>query len=482
MSNSPINMREKQGISKKTFLLILSITLLTLVHWLILILRIPILQSLPYWFFPLKESPADPMWILAACIALGMAALVTFSKTKTAVKIILLFILGAVIQFSFAFSNGQGLDALKQRMTGAGHAEFATIASQQTNIWNVAHNYESLLTNNEITSAYTRSKPPGTLLFYMFSERIANLTSPNALPEQRLENLRTFASVTWPFIAYLVLIPLFFIASKLFDEETALTACLLYLCVPSVNLITLHTDQTIYPFLAMIPVWLASLASSKRNYLFAFLSGLTYYLAVYFSFGLAMICLFIALPFLLELIKDIKNYKTMLLLAVTSGLGILASDILARLVLGYNIYIRYSDAIKHHIKWKGWEGGFGNLLRAGITASTEFFVWLGIPLTILFFVTIGLAFYQILIRCKTDTNSLFSLTFLGTFSLLLLFGKTKSESARLWLFLVPFICIAIAGFIKERAWTARSKIFFVAYILLLELATVYFTMRHMDFQ
>jgi hypothetical protein len=480
---NPINTApQKPAISKNAFLLILSIGLLTMVHWLILILRIPVFDSLPRWFFLLRETPIQVTWVFIAFIALGASIFATFSKTRVSIKLILLIILGAVIQFSFAFSKGQGLEPLRNRMIGVGHAEFAAIASRQTSMWNVARNYEYLLQNNEITSAYTRSKPPGTLLFYMFSERLANLTSPNAAPEQRLENLQTFASVTWPFITYLVFIPLFFFARRIYDEETALMACLFYLCVPPVNLITIHTDQTIYPFLAVLPVWLATLACAKRNYLLAFLSGITFYLAVYFSFGLAMIFLFISLPYLLEWIKDLKNWKRISLMAGSTALGIIASDILARLVLGYNIYIRYADAIKHHIKWKEWEGGFGNLLRAGLTASTEFFVWLGIPLTILLFVAIGLALYQTLICCTADSTSLFSLALFGTFILLLLFGKTRVESARLWLFLVPFICIAAAHFIHERAWTAKSKILFVIYILLLELGTVYFILRHMDFQ
>ena len=482
MSN-PINTAPKKyAISQNAFLLILSISLLTIVHWLILILRIPVFDSLPHWFFLLRETSTQDIWVVVALITLGAAIFVTFSKTKIAIKLILLIIFGAIIQFSLAFSKGEGLETLRKRMTGVGHAEFATIASQQSSIWNVAHNYENLLKTGEITSAYTRSKPPGTLLFYMFTERLANLTSPNATHEQRFENMRTFASITWPFITYLVFIPLFFFARMIFDEETALMACLLYLCVPPVNLITLHTDQTIYPFLAVLPAWLATLALAKKNYLLAFLSGVTYYLAVYFSFGLAMIFLFVGLPYLFELIKDLKNWKSISLIAGSTALGIAASDILARLVLGYDIYVRYADAIKHHIKWKEWQYGFGNLLRAGLTASTEFFVWLGIPLTILLFVAIGLALYQTLIRRTADTTSLFSLALFGTFILLLLFGKTRAESARLWLFLVPFVCLIAANFIHQRAWTARSKIFFAVYILLLEFGTVYLILRHMDFQ
>ena len=40
---------------KNATLLILTFSLLTLTHWLILALKIPVLQALPYWFFILRE-------------------------------------------------------------------------------------------------------------------------------------------------------------------------------------------------------------------------------------------------------------------------------------------------------------------------------------------------------------------------------------------------------------------------------------------
>jgi hypothetical protein len=245
--------------------------------------------------------------------------------------------------------------------------------------------------------------------------------------------------------------------------------------------VTLQTDQTIYPFLVVLPVWLASVATLKKSYVYAFLTGVTFYLAAYFSFGLGTILLFIALPFLLYVLKDFKNWKLVLALAGTNILGTITSDILARLLLNYDIYIRYTDAIRHHIKWQDWKGGFGNFLRASLTASTEFFVYLGIPLMILLFIALGLALYHILIRRKADAASFFSLALAGTFGILLLFGKTDSESARIWMFLNPFICLVAACFIHARGWTITSKILFVFYVLLLEFGTVYLTLRHQDF-
>ena len=467
---------------KNATLLILTLSLLTLAHWMILALKIPVLQALPYWFFGLRETSVNPLWILAALILLVAAAIIVFSEIKISVKLTALILLGAGIQFSFAFSKGQGLNAIAERMSGVGHAIFAQTAVEQPSMWNVARNYESMIENNEIPGAYLRSKPPGTLLFYMLTERLANIAAPDAAPETRLDNLRRFASVAWTLCAYLVLIPLFFLARGMFDEETALIACLLFLCIPSLILITMHTDQAVYPLLAMAPVLLIHLACEKKNFPLAFFGGVVFYLAVFFSFGLAMIALMIALPFLIRLpAESFKNLKTILIQAGIALLGVIASDILARIILRYDIFLRYTNAMQFHVKWKEWEGGAANTLRAGLTATTEFFTWMGLPLTVLFFIAIGYSLHQIFINRKADTSSLFTLALALTFDLLLLFGKTKAETARLWLFLVPFVCLSAARLIQEFDWTRKSKIAFLAYILLLEFGSIYFILRHQDF-
>jgi hypothetical protein len=466
--------------SRDEFLLVLGIGLFTAIHWLILVLEIPVLQSLPFWFFPLKETAVQIAWVAAALVLLSLAAYIVYSKAKIAFKLTSLILLGAFIQFSFAFSKGNGLEGLRDTLMNTGHADFARAASRQAGLIDVARNYEFLTDNGDL-GAYASSKPPGTVLFYVLSNKLANLASPNAPAERQLENLQTFASIVWPFITYLVLVPIFLIGRQYFNDESALTACLLYLPIPSINLVILHTDQVIYPFLSALPAWLALRAATKRNYRSAFLAGAAYYLAVYFSFGLGMAILFIVLPFLIEFIKDRKSIKSISALTITAALGALVSNLLARLLLNYHIYFRYKEAIKHHVHWKGWEGGVGNLLRAGFTASTEFFVYLGIPLFILLIVSIGLALHRALILRKTDSASLFPLALFGTFGLLLLFGRTTSETARLWIFLIPFICLTAAHFIHTRKWTNKDRLWFIAYILLLEFGTVYFTLRHMDF-
>ena len=89
-------------------------------------------------------------------------------------KLLLLFLLGVSLQFGFAFIEERGLDAIRDRMVDTGHAEFATIAVQQDSLLYVASHYESLIESGQL-GEYAPSKPPGTLLFYMVTEKLAGV-------------------------------------------------------------------------------------------------------------------------------------------------------------------------------------------------------------------------------------------------------------------------------------------------------------------
>ena len=462
-------------------LLFLVIIFVTGIHWLILALRIPVLDVLPYWKFVLHVIPINPLWIALAFIAFSLAVTVSFINIDYAIKLIALVLLGTAIQFSFAYSKGQGLDGIRNRIVELGHAEFANVAVEQPGVLFALQNYEILAKNEHY--GYIPSKPPGTLLFYMLTDKVSNIFSPASVSRSdKLENLRTFASIAWPAISYFVVIPLYYLARELFkNSQTAITTSLFYITIPSVNLITLHTDQVIYPFLAVVPVLMAVIAFRKGSIWFAVLCGLGVYLAVYFSFGLAVIGFLLLVPTLIAIPENsFRPFVYSLKYGVIIMIAGLLSNILAYSILNYNIVDRYTKAINHHLHWKVWENRLGTYLRAGITDMAEFSVWFGLPLTILFFICICVSIHQFIVR-NPNVASFYNAALVGIFVFLLVFGRTKAETARLWLFLVPFICISVANFINQQNWTSRSKIAFTIMILLLEIGTTYFTLRYQDF-
>lgn len=449
-------------------------------HWLILALRIPVLDAFPDWKYKLQPIPVFHTWIDLAFIVFIAAIIVSFSRLDYRVKLAALIFMGTALQFSFAYSKGHGLDGIRDRMVTLGHGEFANVAAEQTDTLSALRNYETLAKKK--LYGHIPSKPPGTLLFYMLTERVSHAFWHGSTTIERGGDLRTFASVTWPIVSYLVLIPLFFLAREITGKvETAILSCLTYIAVPSVTLITLHTDQVIYPFLAVLSVLMAVFAVRRDNFWLAILCGISIYIAVYFSFGLAVIAFLFPLPlFFMTSNKASLSFASILKSIGGIAAGSILTDRLAAIALNYDIFLRYNMAIEHHANWKAWENTLGTVLRFGLTNIAEFSAWIGLPLAALFFVCLSIAIHQFIVR-KPGPTSIYNAALAGIFFFLLAFGKTKGETARLWIFLVPFICIGTANFIQTRNWTNRNKLLFTVVMLFLEFGTTYFTLHYQDF-
>ncbi|MCE7861764.1 MAG: hypothetical protein DYG86_18510, partial [Chloroflexi bacterium CFX2] len=416
--------------------LLLGITTAAVVHWLILALRIPVLDAFPDWKYKLQPIPVFHAWIAMAFAALAAAVFVSFSKLDYRIKIAALILLGAALQFSFAYSKGRGLDGIRDRMVTLGHGEFANVAAEQTDSLSALRNYETLAKKK--LYGHIPSKPPGTLLFYMLTERVSHALWHGSTTMERGDDLRTFASLTWPFVSYLVLIPLFLLARELTGNiETAILACLTYIAIPSVTLITLHTDQVIYPFLTVLPLLLAVSAVKKNNFWLAVLCGIATYAAVYFSFGLAVVAFLFPIPlFFMTGDNAPRPFAPALKWIGGIAAGWVFTDRLADVALNYDIFLRYKLAIEHHANWKAWENTLGTTLRFGLTNIAEFSAWIGLPIAILSLVCVGVAIHQLVNR-NLGISSIYTAALTGVFIFLLVFGRTKGETPRLWLFLVP---------------------------------------------
>ncbi|MBI5473881.1 MAG: hypothetical protein HY961_16205 [Ignavibacteriae bacterium] len=471
-----------RSFRRKDMLLPVIIVLLTGAHWLILVFRLPVFTSLPYWFFPFYGQRLHVGWIVAATAALVAAVATSFSRARPFVKVLLLIMFGACIQFTINFSQGNGLAGIRDRIVHTGHAEFATLAVHQAGMLDVALNYEAKVQAGEL-GRYAPSKPPGTLLLYMMFERFANMREGDISAAQRLENLRTFASITWPFVSYLVLIPLWMLGRSLIGEQRAVGACLLYLTIPSVNLITLHLDQVVFPLMAIVPVALLRASCDRRSPALAVVSGVMLYAAGFLSFALIVVAVVMMTLLLISFVqKPTGNARPMLMFSIAALAGVGVSDIVMRLLLDYDIVTRFINASQHHAMSKGWEGGLALVATAGLTNVVEFAVWIGLPVSLLFVVAAVSSAKRILSVKRIESETGFALSLVAVFLLLLVFGRTKAETARLWMFLIPFICVVASGVIHKREVLLATRWpVFMSLVVALEIVTTCLTLRFQNF-
>jgi hypothetical protein len=458
--------------------------LLTAVHLSILALRLPLLERLPGWFFRLRPKSIGPWYLvlaLAAVPAVGWLMGRAF-RTRRIVAVWLLILLGFGLQHGFAWSEGRQFDGIRKSIVTTGHAEFAAIAAQQPKMWDVLVEYEGKLEREEL-GRYSHSKPPGTLLFYMVTERLARGLARDDTPEARLEATRNLAAFVWPLLAYLPLLPLFVTLRRFVGEDTSFVACLLYLVIPSVTLMTLHTDQFLFPLLYMLTTWIAVEAQRRHSWAWAFATGASLYLSAFFTFAL-LLAIPMAAAFAVAAELETRGRhlqapgralaKTGL--AAAAGFGTLAG--VFGIVFQYDLITRLRGATDFHAAWRNWQGGWFETIYFGWLDSLEFAVWLGVPLTVL---ALAAGRRAILQAIRGDYRKLvLPAMVLGlSFLYLAFFGRTKAESARLWLFLVP-MCSALAA-TELAARYPEGRTTATAAVLALQWLTVCLTKTGQDF-
>jgi hypothetical protein len=461
------------------------IVLLTVVHLSILALRLPLLERLPGWFPRLYFKALGPWYLLlglAAVPALGWLLARTLKASRFA-SIVVLILSGFVLQQGFAWSEGQGFDGIRRSIVSSGHAEFAEVAVQQPSMSDVIVEYEEKLQYEEL-GTYAHSKPPGTLLFYMATERVARSLAPNESATGRLKATRNLAAAIWPLIAYLPLLPLFYTLRRFIDDTTAYVGCLLYLVVPSVTLMTLHTDQCLFPLLFTSTTWMAAESQMRRSATWAFVTGACLYLSAFFTFALLLaipMAAAFAIATELQTTKRLKAgapSRALLKTGIAAAAGFILVGLEFRVAFGYDFFTRLEAATLYHAGWRTWRGGAYETFYFAWLDYLEFAIWVGIPLTLL---SIGAARRAILRAVNGNMRELVlpSLVVVLSFLYLGFFGKTKAESARLWLFLVPMCCGLAAVELRDRYPLQRGA--FTTIVVALQWLTVYLTKMWQDF-
>lgn len=470
---------------KEHKLLLGAILAFTIFYWIVLLFKINLFQLIPnyFWqFMKYTDKPLSMIWLIVPLIILFYFVIGYILKKPQNYKrnLLLLIILGYLTQMSFGYMEGRGIEGIEQRMVTTGHSEFAKIAAVKLEIKDVATKYELILDQFEELK-YVNTKPPGHLLFYMFTEKISSIFFQPTEPRACFRGLVTFASYLYPLISYLVIIPLFFISRKFLKDSDVYLPSIFYLVIPSVTLVTLHLDQVLYPLLFVSGLLLIINACKKDCILLSVLSGVFIYFALYFSFSLLPIIplgLLIGIAYIY--CDSASDNKIKLLGRFIIGLiaGLALTQLLFWILLDYNIFIRYQNAMAYHQAWKQWDSSLSNTVLYGFLNYIEYFCWIGLPVSILFFANCRQKIRE-LFKGQFNLQNLLFVIVIIIFLLLGIFGKTKSEVGRLWIFMIPVVLLFVSIELQKRF---KDKIKYVLwFVLSLQLITILFIKRFQDF-
>jgi len=125
---------ENKIISRNKLIPALNLAL-TLIYLFILIFEFQLSKLFRGYFWHsmhIFEIELPLFWLIFPLLVLiSLAVAFIFrSSGKYVWKLLVLIFLGYIMQMSFGFMEGRGIDGIRDRMVTAGHSEFARIASQ----------------------------------------------------------------------------------------------------------------------------------------------------------------------------------------------------------------------------------------------------------------------------------------------------------------------------------------------------------------
>jgi hypothetical protein len=461
--------------------LVLGAVLLTLLHWSSVALRLPLAQSLPGWFLGYSELPFGSVWPLPLLLVSLVGGTVLVFRRSQATRSVLfaLFGLGFVLQVGLSALEGRGLDALRDPLVRiGGHGEMFDVAITESSMFDVVENYEAYSASDRLMH-YAQSKPPGFIIGYMLTERVASLgQGPD--PVARKARAATLGAVGWSLLSFAAVFPLFYFARLYLSDRDAMAASLLYLVVPSVQLINGHLDQVLFPTLAILT--LAMAGHGMRSASLALIGGAGAVLAVstFISFSLLPVVPLVGVVLATEA-RRIDEASAGRRAFISSGLafaGCAAAVLLVFYVaFDYDPVLRFKNAMAYHAAWKSLPDDMRTVAYTSILNWIEFGTWLGVPIS---FAWAGGTLMSLSAFLRREEGPI-NLLMLGTALVVLLmcaFGRTMAEVARLWMFLVPLICFFTVATVTQtlRGDAARGLVGLIA----LQAVTVLMLKRFCD--
>lgn len=471
----------QDGTIYRALLIVLAGTL-ALFHWVVLVFQLKVFLVIRAWKWYFTEKPLAEnalLVLLGLVVALFVVtALVVRAPRPFWRSLLFLVALGYVIQVGFVgFVEGGGFENIRLKYADSIFNGYALAAAEQPPMLDALRQYEVRYGADR----YLGTKPPGILIPYLLTQRLADIFNPQTTPAGRFIAQTALAARLYPLIAFLLPAALFFLARRLVQpEEDALLPGLVYVAVPSVILIPLFLDQVLYPLLFVLVLWLVQQSLHQPSFGWGLASGAAMVLAWYFSFSLLPLLPLAGLWIVLEGWRRGEGW----LLSpqrrrVLAGLaaGILALTLALGVLLNYNPIFRFSRAIANHQTTHTFNTPLERALNALELNSAEQAAYGGFPLVLLVLSRMGRAGLAFLRRRAVALDGL-ALATLATYLMMNVFGSTNGETQRLFLFLMPLFSLFAA---EEAKTLFRYKDMGFYYILALQLTTAVLLYHFQDF-
>lgn len=427
----------------------------SIAHWAVYYFRLELFINIPDWFWKFQTLPwgwRDALFLLILGISIVVVWKILRNPSRIRLNLILVVILGVILQIGFGFIEGDGMESVRQKYALTDHSTYARQAVNQPDLIKTLTDYESLYGEDY----YLGTKPPGIMVVYSLAQKISNIIQAETTNYEMYLRLTWFIAYTFPWFACLVLFLMFFLSSSFLKGEDIWLPGILYIFCVNFILMPLFMDQVLYPFLFVACLLFVVKAVNQRSIYWGIAAGVVIYLSLFITFSLApvvpLVILWIGIEYVLPYFSIDKEKKLDLLTVFKIVLGLavgwLVMMILFKYLLNYDFLTRYSTALAQHRDIRHFYPGIRQIIDAMILNNTEFGVWTGFPIILLFLSRLVKTVVAYVRRTACRLDSLM-VAFIATFMALNLFGQTKGEVGRLWIFLLPLVALFAADEIKN---------------------------------
>ena len=462
-------------ISRKPLVanIIISTSLLTVIFLLSIALDVspylrgphdPLLEShWPYYFV----NTISKIWLplIIFCVYSSLFFYIdrttqAISRKKELLYLVILILIALLFQLSLVYFSRFGLGILFRRVADPGiNGYFSTAYSIQSVAW-LLHNYQHYFPH---LLQHARGHPPGGVILYRLlidfftsnptlSHIVLSYVSP---PKDQvsyhlwstLSSAGRAAAVASGLVMHILsvfsLIPLYYLSKQFLSTKGAYRTIFLFGLLPSFVFFPVFLDPLyiIFPLLSLLFI---VLASRGRQQVFTYISGICMGVGLLFSVSfipeIGMVLIFL----------DKQNWAKQCVLLF---MGLITS-LLCMYVLGFNSISSFpliitGQAPRTYSLWLFYD-------------VYDFFVYLGVPLSLLFFYSTYSVWKQKLVVVN---RTYFLWAFWILFITLDVSGVSRGETGRIWIFFMGIPVIVVSWF-TTYILPMNSKIFFVLLLLL----------------
>ncbi|MFH1788473.1 MAG: glycosyltransferase family 39 protein, partial [Candidatus Altiarchaeota archaeon] len=286
--------------------------------------------------------------------------------------------------------------------------------------------FESLLREyDQMRPSFTfhaDGSPPGYLYIFYKIRRIS------AIPNQQL----IMGSLFYVVLGGLSVVPVYYFARRVYNDEVAGYASIFYaLSTSFVNFVPSH-DQ-VNTLLVFIFLYYAYGGMIRRDVKEAVVAGILFAVVTLFSFSPLMLIVFI-LCWPLMRVKKKKDFTHTISLFIVFCGAFAAVHMIIYMVFGLNMMETFTTLLGMHKVVLSSTRTYWKWL---ILQPILFFIYAGLPTSLLFF-------KRILTRLSDVNLNETTNPFIIMFILLVSSGIIGGEVARMWMYLVPFVCMTAA--------------------------------------